>query len=382
MRIALVLSTPLPACEGIGFYVWNLGRFLTHHGHEVHIITRGEPTKPAYEQVQAIHIWRPAFWRIYPFHVDMHGYFVTQTLETIANTYGLDLIHVHTPLVKIPKSAYPVVVTVHTPMKTDTAAIPLRSVFDMLIKLQTPFSIRLEKRLFRQATTITTVATSVASELGAYGLQPHQVAVVGNGVDTATFYPPVDLQARFHQRYFLTVGRLAPRKGLEDLIASAAEVVKRYPTYRFFIVGQGPLAAVLQKQITQLHLDQHVQLLGHMADREQLADLYRGAWAYIHPAHYEGLPTALLEAMACGCPVVATAVSGALDVITPHNGVLVNPHAPVQLTQAVCRFIEQPQVARDLGQQAALTIQQQYGWTAIGQRYLATYHHAIQGATA
>lgn len=379
MRIALVFSTPLPACEGIGFYVWNLGRFLTDQGHVVHMITRGDPTKPGYELVQGIHIWRPVFWPIYPFHVDMHGYFVTQTLETIANTNGLDVIHVHTPLVKIPKSEYPVVVTVHTPMKTDTAAIPLRSMLGLLVKLQTPFSIRLEKRLLQQATTITTVATSVAHELTAYGVQPQQVAVVGNGVDTTTFYPAIDPQARFQQRYFLTVGRLAPRKGLEDLITSAADVVKQYPDYRFLIVGQGPLAAALQKQITQQHLEQHVHILGHIHDRVQLADLYRGAWAYVHPAHYEGLPTALLEAMACGCPVVATAVSGALDVITAANGVLVSPYAPDQLTQALCHLIAQPEVARTLGHQAGVTIHQQYGWTQIGQRYLAAYDHALQG---
>ncbi|GAA5530965.1 glycosyltransferase family 4 protein [Herpetosiphon gulosus] len=382
MRIALVFSTPLPACEGIGFYVWNLGRFLTDQGHVVHMITRGETTKPRYERVQGIHIWRPAFWPIYPLHVDMHGYFVTQTLETIANTDGLDVIHVHTPLVKIPTSAYPVVVTVHTPMKTDTAAIPLRSILGLLVKLQTPFSIRLEKRLLQQATTITTVATSVAHELTTYGVPPQQVAVVGNGVDTATFYPAIDPQARFSQRYFLTVGRLAPRKGLEDLIACAADVVKQYPDYRFLIVGQGPLAAALHKQITQQHLEQHVHILGHIHDRVQLADLYRGAWAYVHPAHYEGLPTALLEAMACGCPVVATAVSGALDVITPDNGLLVSPHAPAQLTQALCHLIEQPDVACALGHQAGLTIHQHYGWTKIGQRYLAAYDQALQGVVA
>ncbi len=382
MRIALVLSTPLPACEGIGFYVWNLGLFLRQHGHEVHILTRGESQKPSYEQVDSIHIWRPTFWRVYPLHVDVHGYFVDQTLETIAKTYGLDLIHVHTPLVKIPNSPYPVIVTVHTPMKTDTASIPLRSVLGVLIRLQTPFSIRLEKRLLRQATHITTVAMSVAQELSGYGVSPQQVAVLGNGVDTATFYPAADPTMRFQQRYFLTVGRLAPRKGLEDLIVSAAALVKQYPDYRFLIVGQGPLAATLQKQIAHYELEDHVQLLGHIDDRTALANLYRGAWGYIHPAHYEGLPTALLEAMACGCPVVATAVSGALDVITPNNGILVQPHAPTQLTAAIQGLIDQPDMADGLGQQAGRTIKQHYSWTHIGQRYLVAYQQAIQGVAA
>ncbi len=382
MRIALVLSTPLPACEGIGFYVWNLGLFLTQQGHEVHMITRRESMKPSYEQVERIHIWRPTFWRVYPLHVDFHGYFVEQTLDTIAKTYGLDLIHVHTPLVKIPNSPYPVVVTVHTPMKTDTASIPLRSMLGMLIRLQTPFSIRLEKRLLRQATQITTVATSVAQELSTYGVLPHEIAILGNGVDTTTFYPAPDPRMRFQQRYFLTVGRLAPRKGLEDLIVSAAALIKQYPAYRFLIVGQGPLAATLQKQITHYQLDDHVQLLGHIDDRIALANLDRGAWAYIHPAHYEGLPTALLEAMACGCPVVATAVSGALDVITPTNGILVQPHAPTHLTAAIQALIDQPDMADALGQQAGRTIKQHYSWSRIGQRYLAAYQQASQGVAA
>src|SRR4029078_2838035 len=95
-----------------------------------------------------------------------------------------------------------------------------------LIKLKAPVSYQLEQRLFDRAAKLTAVAQSVAHELRAYRIDPQQVSVLGNGVDTNIFFP--------HKKgpdttapYFLTAGRLAPRKGLEDLIACAGCVVER-----------------------------------------------------------------------------------------------------------------------------------------------------------
>ncbi|MCP5099968.1 MAG: glycosyltransferase family 4 protein, partial [Chloroflexi bacterium] len=267
---------------------------------------------------------------------------------------------------------------VHTPMKADTGSIPVTNMLGLLIRLQAPVSYRLEDGIFAQAETLTAVAGSVAQELKAYAIDPRTVHVLGNGVDTDMFFPTEQIQPNDNP-YFLTVGRLAPRKGLQDLVRAAAIVTERYPTHRFLIAGEGPLRSEIEREIERRGLQGKVKLIGHLTDREKLIRLYQGAAAYVHAAHYEGLPTALLEGMACGRPVVTTAVSGALDVIKHgENGLLVPPHAPEKLAEAVMDVIAQPHLATLLGQNAHQTIEERYSWHVISRHFLTCYEALVQ----
>jgi glycosyltransferase involved in cell wall biosynthesis len=219
----------------------------------------------------------------------------------------------------------------------------------------------------------------VAAELDAYGIDRSQVAVLGNAVDAALFSPN-GTKANTSPPYILTAGRLAPRKGLEDLIQCAQLVRLQIPSVRFLVAGSGPLEGALRNEIARRDMKANVILLGHIADHRQMVELYRGAAAYLHPAHYEGLPTVLLEAMACGRPVVATAVSGALDVIQDGgNGLLAPPHCPQQLASAVLRLLQDPRQGELLGAAALDTIQQRYSWEIVGSSYLAQYRELLSG---
>jgi glycosyltransferase involved in cell wall biosynthesis len=230
-------------------------------------------------------------------------------------------------------------------------------------------SYRLEKELFNRANKIVAVAHSVAREMCAYGLDSSRIAVLGHGADTSIFFPSKKRESS-SQPFILTAGRLGPRKGLEDLIQCAEIVVDYYPSIRFFIAGSGPLEQVLNREINQRRLSDHVILLGHISDRNRMADLYRNATVFVHPAHYEGLPTVLLEAMACATPIVATAVSGALDVVQDgENGLLVPPHDPQQMAVAVMQLLQESDLRKRIGLAALNTIQERYSWDAVGRAY-------------
>ena len=377
MRICMISSVPLPPREGLGFYVWNLSRHLVKLGHQVSIITRGGMGQTTRQVIEGVNIWRPTFWPLYPVHVHLHTPFVNRLLQKISAE--VDLLHLHTPLVKWPHTKLPALVTVHTPMKSDTAAVPANNLLGWLVKLQAPVSFRLEQQLFNRANKLIAVASSVAEELQAYGVDPQQVDVLGNGVDTEIFFPARP-PLNGTEPYFLTVARLGPRKGLEDLIRGAEGVVEQLPHVRFLIAGAGPLENQLSMEITRRGLDRQVILLGHIADRARLVELYRGAAAFVHPAHYEGLPTVLLEAMACGCPVIATAVSGALDVINHgQNGLLIPPRDPAQMSLALMQLLRQPDFSQELGQAARKTIEERYSWEVVGRNYVARYEALLRG---
>ncbi|MBK5108026.1 MAG: glycosyltransferase family 4 protein [Anaerolineales bacterium] len=367
----MLTSASFPPREGMGFYIWNLSRYLLQQGYQVQIITRGGFTSTRQEVVAGITIWRPPYLPLYPFHVHLHTIFVNRFLHKF--NLEIDLLHLHTPLVKYPHTDLPSLVTVHTPMKADSKSISVKSHLGLLIKLQAPISIRIEQEIFAQVDSIASVSHNVALDLGDYGINPETVRVLGNGVDTCIFQPGIGKQ-EMSPPFLLTVCRLGPRKGLEDLIACARHVVNRFPNIRFYIAGEGPFEGIIKKSIRTSNLTDNVFLLGHIKGRRQLADYYRRAAAIVHPAHYEGLPTSLLEAMSCGRPVVATAVSGALDVIKDgFNGLLVSPRAPNELACAIQRLLEKPGLAENLGYAARKTIEERYSWPVIGQEYISQY---------
>lgn len=373
MHICMIASTPFPPQEGIGFYTWNLAKQLHRRGHTVQIVTRGGAERTKHQIVDGIHIWRPPFVPVYPFHVHVHSLWVDNLVKQLED--DVDLFHLHTPLVKRPLTKRPFLVTVHTPMKADAAAVRIDSLLGWLIKMQAPISYQLEQELFDHAAGLTAVSSSVAAEMNAYGIDPKRVKVLGNGVDTTQFGPSANgAHQAGSERYALTVARLAPRKGIADLVAAAQIVARQDPTFRFLIAGSGPMEKDLRNEIARRNLEDQVKLLGHIHDREQMVELYRRATLFIHPAHYEGLPTVLLEAMACERPVITTAVSGALDVIDhEQNGLLVPAQAPQQMADATLRLLNEPQFAAQLGAAARCTIDERYSWRKVSEDYLDAY---------
>jgi glycosyltransferase involved in cell wall biosynthesis len=373
MHIGILLSTPLPPREGIGFYTWNLAKHLKKNGHEVTLITRGSLRKTTWEEIDGITIFRPTFVPLYPFHVHIHSVFVNRLLKKIGG--GLDVLHLHTPLVRYPKTKLPGLVTFHTTMKANTMAQTQKTILEFVTRWQTHVSITLEKHLISKVKIITSVAKSVAEELKQYDVDPKSVLVLGNAVDTRIFFPgELGHPDQQRDRYIFTAGRLAPRKGLEDLLACAKIVRERDPSLQFWIAGSGPYEKHLRDLANSLEVGDTVRFLGHISKRQELVSLYRGAVCYLHPAHYEGLPTVLLEAMACGRPVIATGVSGALDVIKDGiNGLLVPPHNPEQLANKVVQISNDQTLRAKLGAEALKTIREKYSWELVARNYQQLY---------
>jgi len=113
----MITSIPFPPTEGIGYYTWNLSRFLMNHGHQVQIITRGQRGKQSYEESENIPIWRPQFFPLYPFHVHSHKLFVQKLVNQIEE--DVDLFHLHTPLPPPIQTKRPVLLTIHSMMLAD-----------------------------------------------------------------------------------------------------------------------------------------------------------------------------------------------------------------------------------------------------------------------
>jgi L-malate glycosyltransferase len=148
-----------------------------------------------------------------------------------------------------------------------------------------------------------------------------------------------------------TVANLRVQKAYPDLLEAAREVIERRPDVRFVAVGQGPLEAEIRAMHARLGLGDRLLLLGHRPDAVRVM----GACdVFVLASHWEGLGVAVMEALALGLPVVATAVGGVPEVVGHgREGLLVPPGRPGELAAALLAVISDDQRRRMMAAAAA-----------------------------
>ena len=174
----------------------------------------------------------------------------------------------------------------------------------------------------------------------------------------------------------LWVGRLDPVKGLEPLLRAFVELGSALHAH-LLLVGEGPLRSHLEQQIAELNLQARVRLPG---TRNDVPNLLKSADVFVFPSRTEGLPNALLEAMAAGCPIVATDVPGCRDLIEPERTGLLVPYGDTSaLTCALTQLLEDRPRAHELGAEAAKVAASAWTSTRTFDEYAALYREALTG---
>lgn len=375
LHICMISRDFPPVAGGIGYYVHNLSKKLVERGHRVTVITQGSMSKTRMEMLDGIEVFRAPFFPLYPFHIQIHGFFVDSLFRKLEPK--LTLVHLHTPMPPPIETSLPVMTTVHTSMKADARYHEVIDLSSLAERLQSMFVYpRMELKLLRASMKITAVSQSVAKELKEYGLDVQEITVVGNGVDEKTFVPLRNRNCT--EKYVLFTGFLKPRKGLFDLIECAEYVCRVYSDVNFVICGTGPFLRKLEQEIRSKGLHKRILLLGYV-NRNKLIQTFQNATVQVLPSHYEGLPTVLLEAMSCGVPVVATDIGGNSDVISSGvNGFLVPPKCPEEMAKIVMRLIDDASLRENIGRAARKTIEKYYTWDKIADNILKCYENMLQ----
>ena len=212
---------------------------------------------------------------------------------------------------------------------------------------------RLRKWTYPRCAAAVALTDTVAQHLHTVvGQRP--VYVIPNGIRVPSVTAS-DIAER-DDRTIVAMGRLSPEKGFDLLIDAFARLAAQHPDWRLEIAGEGPERAQLQQQIDQRGLRQQVQLVGWVDDPAQF--LSRGA-LFVLSSRYEGFPMSLLEAMACGVPVVSfDCDSGPRAIIRPEvDGLLVPAADTVALAHAIDRLMSDPVTRHSLGQRARAVVE-------------------------
>lgn len=198
--------------------------------------------------------------------------------------------------------------------------------------------LRRARRAFGRAEKVLPVSLALETAIRRHGIDA-SFEVVPNAVDSSVFFPAsADGDGEGLHR-FLFVGRLDPIKGLPTLLEAAAGLRSAPRGWRLDLVGDGPARAALQEQAAALSITDRVTFHGQQPKRV-IAELMRSAASLVLPSQWENAPCVVIEAAACGLPVIATRVGGIPELVDEEVGELVSPGSVPELRQALQRSLD------------------------------------------
>ena len=225
-------------------------------------------------------------------------------------------------------------------------------------------------RLLKRADRIIAVSREITSQLRENGFHPSIIQEIPNGVDTCQFTPG-ESPLPSSERLILYVGRLDPLKGLDDLIRAFRKVHERYPEARLVLVGEGEVESNLMHLARELKISDQVSFEGL---QEDVKSYFGKSEIFAFPSLTEGLSNVLLEAMACGLPVVATRIGGNMELVEHGvNGILINPGDPEGLSEAIITLLADPEQSRQMGREGRKRVDERYSLDKVAGEYLMLY---------
>ncbi len=247
---------------------------------------------------------------------------------------------------------------------------------------ETPRQVMAQRLAHRLATHVTAVSEAVAESVVALGVPRSRITVIPNGVDAARFVPPAPAE---EARRALgadasplvgSVGCLAARKDYGTLLEALHLLAGRGLAFRAALVGDGPDRGTLEAHAAALGLADRVRFLG---ERDDVDRLLPGMDVFVLSSREEGIPNALLEAMAAGRACVATAVGGTPEVLRDgETGWLVPPGSPGALADALEQALSHPGDARRRGEAACRATREEMSIEAMVRRHQEFYERAVR----
>ena len=397
MRIAMVSehASPLAAVGGVdaggqNVHVESLARALVRAGHDVTVYTRRDsPDLPGRVRTgDGVLVEHLDAGPAGPVPKDELLPLVGQLGSQLAERFAADppdLVHAHfwmsglAVLSATRDLDVPVVQTFHALGVTKRR-------FQGRADTSPPVRIRLERALARDVDRVIATSTDEVAELLRLGALRRRITVVPSGVDVDQFSPDGPAAERTDRPRVLCVGRLVPRKGFDTVIRALAAV----PDAELVIAG-GPAAAELAddpeaKRLLRLAerfgVADRVRLVGAVP-RPDMPALLRSADLVVCTPWYEPFGIVPVEAMACGVPVIASAIGGFLDtVVDGATGTLVPPRRPDRLAAAIRKLLAEPFWREAYGTAGVDRARSRYSWDRIAAGTLAVYGEVLgQGAS-
>lgn len=207
------------------------------------------------------------------------------------------------------------------------------------------------------------------------GIKEKHVITIPNGIDVSAYDDRFDAEQRptnGPRKYVIgSVGSLYPVKGHTYLLKALAIVLKKHPDVICKIAGQGHLISQLEVEAAELGIEQRIEFLGLC---DNIPQFLQNIDIFVLPSVSEGLPLAILEAMAAGKPIIATNVGGISEAVQDQrSGFLVPPRDPAALAQRITQVLADPVLSRELGAAGRERVKRHFSLEKMAKHYQALY---------
>jgi 1,2-diacylglycerol 3-alpha-glucosyltransferase len=345
MRILMLSDVYFPRVNGVSTSLLSFRRQLTALGHQV-VLVAPEYGKPSEDETDILRV-PSRYVFIDPEDRMMKPRLALKLVKPLLPD-GFDLVHIQTPFV-----AHHVALRLLRALPVARVAT-YHTLFEEYLSCYVPFFpaplLRAAARFAakRQSNVLDGViapSRSVANTLQGYGVAaPIRVIPTGLGPhdlkdgDGGAFRRKHGIGA--HRPVALYVGRVAFEKNISALLRVTEEVRKTVPDILLVIAGEGPAGRHLQQEVERLGLGQSVLFVGYLSRHEELPDCYRAADVFVFASATETQGLVLLEAMACGVPVVAVPARGTAELIGLGRGAVPAPTDPAGFASAVVQVLQ------------------------------------------
>jgi len=205
---------------------------------------------------------------------------------------------------------------------------------------------------------------------------------IPNGIDASKFKPTKNnvraiYEIKADEKLLIFVGRFVPLKNLPFLIKEIKEVVKLDSKIKLMLVGEGPLYNQIVDLVSRLNLQNHVVFTGRIP-HDDLAKYYSAADVFVLTSSYDNSPNALLEAMACGLPIIATRVGG-IPMLVEYgiNGVLIENNNIGEFKEAVLKLVNNSGLCKKMGERNRTMVTKKYSWSKSAEKFLEIYERIL-----
>jgi len=334
-----IVTTMFPKFPGdyYGSFIFDEVKALAEKGFEVHVVTQHNPGIPYGEVMDQIHVHRFRWLEPKKFRALVHFNGLMDTFRMI--TYVISLFF---NLIRIIRKYKIQIIHAHSVIPTGFIASIVSKVMGKPLFITAhgmdinnfenkPFFNYFISRSLNSSSKSIAVSEDLAKKMRAMAEDKNKIIVLRNAVDTSRFNPTKNKSIRKNFKIkdeeilILYVGYLDEFKGIYELINAFNIIHSENRKVKLMMIGAGPKKDHLLKILTEMNIENEVIFTGRV-EPQKIHKYYQAADIFVLPSYTEGLPVSVLEAMACGLPIVATDVGGIPEIITDgFNGFLIPP---------------------------------------------------------
>ena len=366
MKILRVVSDLYPSVVGgIGIHAHEMSKQQARLGHDITVYTANKGNEPREEFRDGYKIIR--FKNDLKLMGNSISFRLFRELFKIRNDF--DIIHAHSHLffstnlcAFVRKWGSPPLVITNHGLISQTVPMWVHKIYIPTIANWT----------FKTADNIICYTENEKSLLKKLGVDPDKIVVIHNGVDTNVFS---SCEKERNTDQILWIGRFTPGKGVEYLIEAFDILIKEYPNLKLIMLGKGAVKGNIEQKIRDLNLSKNI-IINEFVPNSELPNIYQNSDVFVLPSINEGVPRTILEAMACGLPIVCTALPQLINIVE-GCGFVVPLRYPQALADAISKIISNKELSQKLGENGRKNVVENYSWEDTMKRTIKLYEGLI-----